>query len=120
MGQRIETHACYLMGRMIETDSLYPNPIYPNNFLKADLNILAFPTLLVSIRLKCGMFRTWNLSKRRCNESWDNLFSGRIVTWDITLFGAFYHMIFQKLGHIALGRVITLTFCSGTLRRCVS
>jgi hypothetical protein len=75
MGRKIETDACYLMGRKIETDacyprggwqetdSLHPYPIYHNNFLKADPNILTFPTLFLDYGLKQGMFSTWHLLK---------------------------------------------------------
>ncbi len=52
MGRRIETVACHPMGRRIETESLYPNLMYPNNFLEADLKILVFATLFVSLHFE--------------------------------------------------------------------
>jgi hypothetical protein len=48
MDRRIETDACYTLGQRLEIDSLHSTPIYPNNFLEADLNILVFQTLFVS------------------------------------------------------------------------
>jgi hypothetical protein len=49
------TYACYPMSQMIETDSLHPYPIYPNNFLKADFNSV-FPTLFFALCFETRMF----------------------------------------------------------------
>jgi hypothetical protein len=104
MGRKIETDACYPRGGRKETDSLHPNPIYRNNFLKAYLKILIFPTIFISYGLKQGMFSTWHLFKIRTQR----------------IMGNFVHMgfhvsSFQHLGLIALGHFITLTVCTGTL-----
>jgi hypothetical protein len=63
------------MVRRKETDLLYPKPIYSNNFLEADLNVLVFTTLFLSLHFvtrmlrneditKCGTFSTVEVSSR--------------------------------------------------------
>ncbi len=75
-GQKdIGTDSCYLMVRRKETDLLYPKPIYSNNFLEADLNVLVFTTLFFSLHFvtrmlwneditKSGTFSTVDVSSR--------------------------------------------------------
>jgi hypothetical protein len=87
----------------LETYSLHFNAIYPNNFLEADLNILDFKTLFVSLRFEMRTLRNagrvvqWMLC---------------IITWAIKTGGTFYHVIFRHLGYFALGSIVTLEFVS--------
>jgi hypothetical protein len=61
--------------------TIHPNPIYPNNFLQADLNILVSPTLFVLFRFEHGLFCAWYLMKGDLtNFSWVFLFSRHFVT----------------------------------------
>jgi hypothetical protein len=99
----METGTCYPFGRRLKICSLYPNPIYPNNFLEADPNMYFgltkffwFVTFRKEHILKLGHFV--DVCHHMGHNDTGDVLSRDVSTFSTFRSGTYRHIIFQAVG----------------------